>query len=259
MKLATIQDGSRDGQLLVVARDLATAHYATGIASTLQQALEDWNFFAPQLQDLYDALNQGRARHAFAFEPLRCLAPLPRAYQCGWLPDAQQVQWHHGLSLQGPRVPLHLASGAPVSAAMAVITDDVAAGASAEQALESVRLVLTLLRPDQADAPWHTSPVAITLDELQHGDQRWWRADRVHWPLRLRGAAGAQEPAVRMTAPWSAMLARAVQTQALGAGALLAAPVASATMQSDLRLEWIWPDGVPSLGAVVAVLDGAAA
>ena len=42
MKLATYQDGSRDGQLVVVSRDLATAHYATGVASRLQQVLDDW-------------------------------------------------------------------------------------------------------------------------------------------------------------------------------------------------------------------------
>ena len=62
MKLASYQDGTRDGQLVVVDRHLKTACYATGIASKLQQALDDWNFISPQLQDLYDALNQGRAR-----------------------------------------------------------------------------------------------------------------------------------------------------------------------------------------------------
>jgi fumarylacetoacetate (FAA) hydrolase len=81
MKLASYHDGSRDGALVVVSRDLTSAHYATGIAGRLQQVLDDWNFLSPQLQDLYDALNHGRARHAFDFDPLRCLAPLPRAYQ----------------------------------------------------------------------------------------------------------------------------------------------------------------------------------
>src|SRR4051812_37541852 len=80
MKLATYQDGSRDGQLVVVSRDLASAHYATGISSRLQAVLDDWNFLSPQLQDLYDDLNAGRVRHGFAFEPERCMAPLPRAF-----------------------------------------------------------------------------------------------------------------------------------------------------------------------------------
>jgi 23S rRNA C2498 (ribose-2'-O)-methylase RlmM len=69
MKLATYKDGSRDGQLLVVSRDLATAHFATGIATRLQQVLDDWNFLSPQLQDLYVTLNQGKARLAFEFVP----------------------------------------------------------------------------------------------------------------------------------------------------------------------------------------------
>ena len=81
MKLATYKDGSRDGQLVVVSRDLSTAHYATGIATRLQQVLDDWNFLAPQLQDLYATLNSGKARHAFPFDPKMCMAPLPRAYQ----------------------------------------------------------------------------------------------------------------------------------------------------------------------------------
>ena len=59
MKLATYKDGSRDGQLVVVSRDLSTAHYATGVAQKLQQVLDDWNFLAPQLQDLSVALNSG--------------------------------------------------------------------------------------------------------------------------------------------------------------------------------------------------------
>ncbi len=81
MKLATYKDGSRDGQLVVVSRDLTSAHYATGVADRLQQVLDDWNFMSPQLQDLYDALNQGKGRHGFAFDTRQCMAPLPRAYQ----------------------------------------------------------------------------------------------------------------------------------------------------------------------------------
>ena len=65
MKLATYKDGSRDGQLIVVSRDLSTAHYATGIALRMQQVLDDWNFLSPQLEDLYQTLNSGKARHAF--------------------------------------------------------------------------------------------------------------------------------------------------------------------------------------------------
>eukprot|EP01136_Pigoraptor_vietnamica_P014135 Opistho-1_new@55982 len=81
MKLATYKDGSRDGQLVVVSRDLSQAHYANGIATRLQQVLDDWGFLSPQLDELYTQLNHGKLRHAFNFEPKLCMAPLPRAYQ----------------------------------------------------------------------------------------------------------------------------------------------------------------------------------
>ena len=86
MKLASYKDGSRDGQLVVVSRDLRYAHFADHIAPTLQAVLDDWEFLAPQLETLFDALNQedspqNLARHRFAFDPHQCMAPLPRAYQ----------------------------------------------------------------------------------------------------------------------------------------------------------------------------------
>ena len=73
MKLATYKDGSRDGQLVVVSRDLAMAHYASSVATRLQQVLDDWNFLSPQLEDLYQTLNQGKARHAFVYGDFRRL------------------------------------------------------------------------------------------------------------------------------------------------------------------------------------------
>ncbi|MGN4068640.1 fumarylacetoacetate hydrolase family protein, partial [Burkholderia gladioli] len=81
MKLASLKDGTRDGQLIVVSRDLQTAAIAETVAPTLQRALDDWAFHSPQLRELYDALNHGRARRAFAFSAADCMAPLPRAYQ----------------------------------------------------------------------------------------------------------------------------------------------------------------------------------
>ena len=167
MKLATYKDGSRDGQLVVVSRDLSSAHYATGIAGKLQQALDDWGFIAPQLQDLYEALNQGKSRHAFPFEPQRCMAPLPRAYQ--WADGSAYINhvelvraarkaevpetfYTDPLMYQGGSddflgpcddviVP-NEAFGIDFEAEVAVITGDVKMGTSAEQALEGVRLLV---------------------------------------------------------------------------------------------------------------------
>jgi fumarylacetoacetate (FAA) hydrolase len=99
MKLATLDDGTRDGQLAVVSRDLKTAHLADGIAPTLRAALDDWAFIAPQLDHLYRLLNEGRAegvaRRPFDFDPARCLAPLPRATR-----HVQGAAYLHHLELE---------------------------------------------------------------------------------------------------------------------------------------------------------------
>ena len=167
MKLATYKDGSRDGQLLVVSRDLSTAHYATGIAQRLQQVLDDWNFLAPQLEDLYQTLNSGKARHAFPFDPKLCMAPLPRAYQwadgSAYLNHVELVRasrksvvpesfYKDPLMYQGgsddflgpcdPVVCPDEAFGIDFEAEIAVITGDVPMQATPEQALEGIRLVM---------------------------------------------------------------------------------------------------------------------
>ena len=81
MKLATLKDGSRDGRLAVVSRDLATACSAQAIAPTLQGALDDWDRAAPALEALSNQLNRGQAAGVFPFDPRQAAAPLPRAYQ----------------------------------------------------------------------------------------------------------------------------------------------------------------------------------
>jgi fumarylacetoacetate (FAA) hydrolase len=167
MKLATYKDGSRDGQLVVVSRDLSSAHYASGIAAKLQQALDDWNFISPQLQDLYDNLNSGKARYAFAFDPKLCMAPLPRAYQ--WADGSAYINhvelvraarkadmpksfYTDPLMYQGgsddfigPCDDVRVADeayGIDFESEVAVITGDVPMRASPEQALEGVRLLM---------------------------------------------------------------------------------------------------------------------
>ena len=167
MKLATYKDGSRDGQLVVVSRDLSTAHYATGIASKMQQVLDDWNFMAPQLQDLYETLNNGKARHAFPFDPALCMAPLPRAYQ--WADGSAYINhvelvraardsevpqsfYEDPLMYQGgsddfigARDDVVCPSedyGIDFEAELAVITGDVPMQATPEQALDGIRLVM---------------------------------------------------------------------------------------------------------------------
>jgi fumarylacetoacetate (FAA) hydrolase len=50
-------------------------HYATAISTRLQPALDDRRFVKPEPKDLCAALNQGKARLAFAVDPVTCPAP----------------------------------------------------------------------------------------------------------------------------------------------------------------------------------------
>ena len=261
MKLATYKDGSRDGQLVVVSRDLRSAHYATGTATRLQQVLDDWNFLSPQLQDLSVTLNQGKARHAFAFEPRQCMAPLPRAYQ--WA-EASACLSHTALPSQGPGAPLpeRLRSdplvcqggsddflgpcddawfgsetwGIDFSAGLAVITGDVGMGASPEQALDGVRLLMLAnswtLRQLAADelargrGGLHSkpaaafSPVAVTPDELGQA----WQRGRLHGTLQTRWNGqqmGLLETGPAMNFHFGQLIAHLAKTRNLRAGAIV--------------------------------------
>ena len=155
MKLATYRDGSRDGQLVVVSRDGTLAHYASGIADTLQQALDDWNFIAPQLRDLALTLDQGKARHAFPFDPRLCAAPLPRAV--AWLaPEdgADEPRPWCSDALWGPARPLPAVDGvADVGPSLAVVCGDVSPGVDPAAALEAVRLLALACHWRHGDAP----------------------------------------------------------------------------------------------------------
>jgi fumarylacetoacetate (FAA) hydrolase len=80
MKLATLRDGSRDGRLVVVSRDLTRASGVPHIARTLQAALDDWQHVAPRLRDVAQMLESG-AEPTERFHEHDALSPLPRAYQ----------------------------------------------------------------------------------------------------------------------------------------------------------------------------------
>lgn len=122
MKLATLNNGRRDGALLVVSRDLGRAVQVPQIAPNLQAALDEWHGLAPRLEEVYQALNEGRSdgpcAGAFPFDEGACLSPLPRAYQ--WLDGSAYVNhvelvrkargaempasfWHDPLMYQGAR------------------------------------------------------------------------------------------------------------------------------------------------------------
>ena len=221
MKLATINDGSRDGQLAVVARDLKTAHLADGIAPTMQAALDDWSFIGPQLNELSQLLNSGRGRRTFDFDPARCMAPLPRAYQ--WVDGSAYVNhvelvrkarnaempasfWEDPLMYQGGSDDLlgpmddivlaHEEWGIDFEAEIAVITGDVPMGATADEAHQQIRLLMlvndvslrNLIPPELAkgfgflQSKPASSFSPVAVTPDELGDA--WKGGKVHLPLR---------------------------------------------------------------------------
>jgi fumarylacetoacetate (FAA) hydrolase len=167
MKFATLRDGTPDGRLLVVSRDLRRAVPATSIASSLRTALEMWRETEPRLRALSDALNRGSAPGAFDFSSADLSPPLPRTWQ--WL-DASAFHSHGDLmerafkhapiegkltrplmyqggsdDFLGPTQDMPLPSevdGIDFEAEIAVVVDRVAMGTPAADALGHVKLIM---------------------------------------------------------------------------------------------------------------------
>jgi fumarylacetoacetate (FAA) hydrolase len=167
VKLATLGNGKRDGQLVVVSRDLTRAVAVPQIAPTLQAALDDWSRTSRALQEVANALEAGKAQGAGAFDPVRTLAPLPRAYH--WVDGSAYVNhvelvrkargaempesfWTDPLVYQGgsddfigarASVPVPSTEfGIDLEGELAVVTDDVPMGTSRDQAREHIKLVM---------------------------------------------------------------------------------------------------------------------
>ncbi|WP_284616111.1 fumarylacetoacetate hydrolase family protein [Aquabacterium humicola] len=291
MKLATYNDGSRDGQLVVVSRDLATAHYATGIATRLQQVLDDWNYLSPQLQDLSVTLNQGKARHAFAFEPRQCMAPLPRAFQwadgSAYINHVELVRKARGATVPesfytdplmyqggsddflGPCENARFASldwGIDFESEVAVITGDVPASVDADEALEGIRLVLLAndwslrnLIPDELAKGFgflQSKPATafspVAVTPDELGDA--WQGGRVHLALQSSWngrKVGMTEAGPEMTFHFGQLIAHLAKTRRVRAGSI----VGSGTVSNQ-----DWSRGYSCIAekrAIETVSDGA--
>jgi fumarylacetoacetate (FAA) hydrolase len=245
MKLASYADGSRDGHLVIVSRDLTQAHFATGIATRLQQVLDDWGFVAPQLDDLATQLNHGRLRHAFPFEPARCTAPLPRAAGWAMVAEDESVRWAPGV-FAGPTAPvLALPAAHPH---LALISGDLAARSDAASACDALRLVSFAVdwRVDEGSLATQFAPVAVTPDELGGALRVDARLVALHngqklEPRDVRCVPGA---ALARVARWRALQAGQVVGMALGALDLVLAP------GDSLRLDLKSADGASLFGAI---------
>ena len=260
MKLATLSDGTRDGKLVVVSRDLTRYTDASFLARTLQAALDDWRRVSPHLAALAQSLEIGAVPSA-RFHEHDALSPLPRAYQwadgSAYVNHVELVRKARGADMpenvltepliyQGgsdcfiaPRAPIRLvdeAWGIDCEAEVTVIVDDIPMGASAEEAREAIRLVMlvndvtlrALTGPElakgfgffQSKPSSAFSPVAVTPDEL--GDA--WDGGKLHLPLMvdLNGKPfGRANAGIDMTFDFPTLIAHAAKTRPLSAGAVI--------------------------------------
>ncbi len=261
MKLASLKNNQRDGQLVVVSRDLKRCVAIPHIASTLQGLMDNWSTLASQAQEVYQSLNAGQIEDATEFDVSQCESPLPRAYQ--WADGSAYVNhvelvrkargaeipesfWTDPLMYQGgsddfigPQDDIPLPSdhwGIDFEAEVAVVTDDVPMGVSAENAGQYIRLIMLVndvslrgLIPGelakgfgffQSKPASAFSPVAVTPDEL--GEH--WQDNKVHLPLlsHYNGELfGKPQAGQDMTFDFAQLVAHAAKTRNLGAGAII--------------------------------------
>ncbi|WP_199100757.1 fumarylacetoacetate hydrolase family protein [Dyella sp. ASV21] len=261
MKLGSLKEGGRDGTLVVVSRDLEKAVKATGIAATLQAALDDWSHVAPRLNALSEELNAGTASGAFALDMTALASPLPRAYEfvdgSAYLPHVERVRRARGAEVPesfyvdplmyqatsagflGPRDPVVVPSedyGIDLEAEVVVITDDVPMAVTPAQAAAHIQLVglvndvsLRGLIPGELAKGFgflqskpRSALSPVFVTPDELGDA--WKDDKLHLPMRTwlnDKWFGEAECGVDMQFNFAQLVAHAAKTRPLTAGTIV--------------------------------------
>jgi fumarylacetoacetate (FAA) hydrolase len=261
MKLGSLKQGGRDGTLIVVSRDLSRAVVASGIADTLQRALEDWSNLAPRLNALSEQLNAGQAEGAFDLDMTQLAAPLPRAYEfvdgSAYLPHVERVRRARGAEVPasfysdplmyqavsagflGPRDPILVsdeAYGIDLEAEVVIVTDDVPMAVSPEDAAAHIQLIglvndvsLRNLIPNELAKGFgflQSKPRSALSPVLVTPDELGdaWRGCKLHLPMltHVNGKwFGAPEAGVDMQFDFAQLVAHAAKTRPLSAGTIV--------------------------------------
>ena len=261
MKLATLRNAHRDGELIVCSGDLTRAVSARSIASTLQAVLDDWSNLAPRLESLAHDLERDRAAGAFALDVTRLAAPLPRPF--GWI-DSSVYLNHMELARRlrsvempdvfrvepllsprmpapflGPCDPLPLPSGdmgLDIEAEVAVILGDVPVAASREKAARQI-LLLTLVNDTslrsvyardlaRGKTAYHGKGVPVMAPVAVTPDELGdaWDGGKISLPMecRINGILlGRPNAGVDMHFEFPEIIASAAHLRALPAGTVL--------------------------------------
>jgi fumarylacetoacetate (FAA) hydrolase len=260
MKLATLRDGSRDGKLVVVSRDLTRYAHARHVAPTLQVALEQWKSVEPALRALSERLDGTQSASDPRFSPDDAAAPLPRSYQ--WL-DASAFLNHGELmqrafqlaqhedaeryplmyqgasdSFLGPREDIALPSeshGIDFEGEFGVILDDVELGCPESEAVAHIRLLVQIndvslrtLAPREmrsgfgfVQAKPSSSFAPVAVTPDELGEA--WANGRINLPLSVRwnGRVFGNPSGSEMSFSFGELIAHAAATRALTAGTII--------------------------------------
>ena len=261
MKLASIDNNTRDGQLVVVNNDLTKAVKVSEIAKTMQIAIDNWIDTKSELQSIYQKLNSDKLSNTFDFSTVRVLAPLPRAYH--WADGSAYVThvelvrkarnaelpesfWTDPLMYMGASDAFIGANdnieiekeewGIDFESEIAVITDDVPAGINAEDALKHIKLITIIndvslrnLIPNELSKqfgfyqskPWTTFAPVVVTPDELEGN---WKDGKLHLPLEssLNGKLiGSPNAGIDMTFNFGQLIAHACKTRSLMAGTVI--------------------------------------
>jgi fumarylacetoacetate (FAA) hydrolase len=260
MKLATLNNHTRDGELIIVDRNLKKFTKAAHIAPTLQAALDNWHTVKAALENLSQQLNADKCDY-FPFDTKQVLSPLPRAYQ--WADGSAYVNhvelvrkargatmpesfWTDPLMYQGgsdaflsPTENIVMTSeawGIDFEAEVAVITDDVPMGITPDAAKDKILLLMLVndvslrgLIPAELAKGFgffHSkpasafSPVAITPDELGSV----WDGGKINLALHSylnNKLFGKPNAATDMVFDFPQLIAHAAKTRQLAAGTII--------------------------------------
>jgi fumarylacetoacetate (FAA) hydrolase len=272
VKLASLKRG-RDGELVVVSSDLSRAVRATGIAPTLQAALDTWASAAPRLAALSADLEAGRCANAFAFDEAAVCSPLPRAYQ--WADGSAYVNhvelvrrargaqmpqsfWTDPLMYQGgaddfiaPHDDIVVANdawGVDLEGEVAVVTDDVPMSTPRARAGGHIKLLMLVndvslrgLIPAELEKNFgffQSKPASafspVAVTPDELGDA--WDGGRVHLPLLAfvnDTPFGRPNAGVDMVFDFNDLIAHATKTRNLCAGTIIGSGTVSNRQDID--------------------------
>jgi fumarylacetoacetate (FAA) hydrolase len=261
MKLATLNDVTRDGQLIVVNKHGTRGVTVESIAKTMQLALDDWENIAPKLKEVYEDLNNNVSKNILPIDSSKLLAPLTRCYQfldgSAYLAHVERVRKARGAEmppsfLEDPLmyqatsdsflapfadvVVTDEAYGIDFESEVAVIVDDVPMGISAKDAEKHIKLICIIndvsvrnLIPAELAKGFgfvqSKPPTALSpffVSPDELGDA--WKDTKVCLPLhsRLNGEwFGFPEAGVDMQFNFAQLVAHAAKTRPLAAGAMI--------------------------------------